>query len=54
MTQLDLYRHSATALARAHRIAAETARRNPYETPEQAERRAQHHEAEANRLERQA
>lgn len=48
---LDLFHHSPKALAQAHRIAADTARRNPYETPEQAERRAQHHEAEANRLE---
>ena len=47
MTQLDLYRHSAPALARAYREAAETARKNPYETPEKSERRAKHYEAEA-------
>lgn len=51
LTQLDLYRHSAPALAVAHRLAAEAARRNPFETPEAGERRAAHHEREAARLE---
>lgn len=52
--QLDLYRHSDAALAQAHRLAAEAARRNPFETPDQAEARARHHEAEAARLEARA
>lgn len=52
MTQLDLYRHSAPALAAAYREAAETARKNPYETPEKSERRAQHYLAEAERIEK--
>lgn len=50
-TQLDLYRHSAMAMAAAHRLAAEAARRNPFESPDAGERRAQYHENEAARLE---
>ncbi|MDC7806408.1 hypothetical protein PQS31_06165 [Luteimonas sp BLCC-B24] len=48
--QLDLVRHGEAALAHAHRIAAETALRNPYETPAACARRAAHHLAEAARL----
>lgn len=48
--QTDLFRHSPQALASAHREAAAAARTNPYETPDAAERRARHHEAEAARL----
>ncbi len=48
--QLDLYRHSPDARAEAYRAAAETARRNPFETPEAAEQRARFYEAEAARL----
>lgn len=44
-------KHSPSAQARAHRIAAEAARRNPYFTPEQGEERAKHYEREAERLE---
>lgn len=50
-TQLDLYRHSAMALAAAHRLAAEAARRNPFETPDQCERRAAYYERQAAQLE---
>lgn len=49
--QRDLFRHSPQALARAHRAAADAARMNPYESPERAEKRAQHHEAAAAELE---
>ena len=50
--QLDLVRHGDAALAKAHREAAETALRNPYESPEACARRAAHHLAEAARHER--
>lgn len=43
--------HSPTALARALRIAADTARRDPYWTPDDGEQRAQQYEREAERLE---
>lgn len=45
-------KYSPSAQARAHRIAAEAARRNPWFTPEQGEERARHYEREAERLER--
>lgn len=44
-------KHSPSAQARAHRIAAEAARRNPWFTPEQGEERAAYYEREAERLE---
>lgn len=47
--QLDLYRHGDAGLAQAFREAAETARRNPFETPDQCELRARHYEQEADR-----
>lgn len=53
-SQPDLFRHSPKAMAEAHREAARTARRNPFEAPEDAERRARHHEDEAARLEAEA
>lgn len=53
MTPRDLFRDSPAAIAQAHRAAAETARRSPFETPEAAERRARWHEAQAEQLERQ-
>jgi hypothetical protein len=53
-TQRDLFRDSPRAMAQAFRVAAESARINPFETPDQAERRAQHYEAEAQRLEQSA
>jgi hypothetical protein len=49
--QLDVFRHSPKAVAQAYRIAAESARRNPFETPDQGEARARYYEAEADRLE---
>ncbi|GAB3744896.1 hypothetical protein [Lysobacter olei] len=49
--QRDLLRESPKALAEAHREAARAARRNPYETPDDAERRARYYEREAERLE---
>lgn len=45
--QLDLYRHGDSGLADAFRKAADTARRNPFETPDQCEARAQHYEQQA-------
>jgi hypothetical protein len=51
--QLDLYRDDPRAVARAHREAAETARRNPFETPDAAEARARYYEAQADAIERQ-
>lgn len=50
-TQLDVFRHSDAALAAAYREAARTARLNPYEPEEKAERRAAHYEAKAEELE---
>lgn len=50
-TQRDLFRHSPQAMARAFRVAAESARTNPFETPEQGERRARYYEAQAQQLE---
>jgi hypothetical protein len=50
-TQLDLYRHTDAAMAEAFRRAAETARNNPFETPDQCERRAAHYEEQAKRCE---
>ncbi len=43
-TQLDLYRHGDTGMAPHYRAAAETARQNPWETPEACEQRARHYE----------
>lgn len=45
--QLDVFRHSDAGMAQAYRQAAEAARRNPWETPEDAEKRARHYEAQA-------
>lgn len=53
-TQRDLFRDSPRAMAHAFRVAAESARTNPYESPDDAERRAQHYLAEAQRLEQSA
>lgn len=50
-TQLDLYRHSDEAMARAYRIAAETARRDPNFTPDEGERRARAYESQAQQYE---
>lgn len=50
--QLDLVRHCDEAKARAYRVAAETALRNPWEPREARERRAAHYLAEAARHER--
>ena len=50
--QLDAFRDQGPALAKAYREAAETARKNPYETPEKSERRAKHYEQEAQRIEK--
>ena len=46
--------HSPSALARAYRVAAETARMDPFWTPEDGERRARQYLAEAEKLERRA
>ena len=43
-TQLDLYRHGDAGMAAHYRAAAETARVNPWETPEACEQRARHYE----------
>lgn len=53
-TQRDLFRDSPRAMAHHFRVAAETERRNPFFTPEQAERRANYYLAEAQRLEQSA
>ena len=45
-----IFRDSAKAQAEAYRVAAETARRNPFETPEAAERRARYYEQQAAQL----
>ena len=52
--QLDVFRHSDAALAAAYREAARTARLNPFEPEEKAERRAAHYEREAEKLEQRA
>lgn len=49
--QLDLIRHSDEALIRANKLAAETARVDPFYTYEERERRANHYLAEAAKLE---
>ena len=46
-TQLDLYTHSDQGLAEAFRAAADAARRNPFETPDQCELRARIYEQQA-------
>lgn len=46
-TQLDLYRHSDDGLAEAFLAAADTARRNPFETPDECEQRARLYEQQA-------
>jgi hypothetical protein len=53
-TQRDLFRDSPRAMAHHFRVAAETERRNPFFTPDQAESRAKFYEAEAQRLEQSA
>lgn len=45
--QLDVFRHSDAGMAQAYLHAAEAARRNPWECPEDAEKRARHYEAQA-------
>lgn len=45
--QLDIIRHSDQGLAEAFRVAADTARRNPFETPDAAEKRARLYEQQA-------
>lgn len=50
--QLDVFRHSDQAQAAAYRMAAETARVDPFWTEEQQEARARFYEQEAERLER--
>lgn len=52
--QPDLLRHAPPELAKAFRAAAESARTNPFETPEQCEARARYYEAEARALEQRA
>lgn len=51
IAQLDLYRHGDAGMAEAFRQAADAARRNPFETPEQREERARHYELQAERHE---
>jgi hypothetical protein len=46
--------HSPSALARAYRVAAETARRDPYWSPSDGEVRAKQYEQEAVRIESRA
>lgn len=45
--QLDVFRHSDAGLAQAYRQAAEAARRNPWEAPDAAEKRARYYEQQA-------
>jgi hypothetical protein len=45
--QPNLFQHSDQAKAQAFRIAADTARRDPFWSPEEGERRAQAYEAQA-------
>jgi hypothetical protein len=52
--QPDLIRNSPPELARAYRLAAETARRDPHFAPHDAEQRARFYEREAERLEKRA
>lgn len=49
--QLDVFRNSPAATARAYRECAETARRDPHWTPEQGEARARYYEQQAEKLE---
>lgn len=49
--QPDLFRNSPGALAKAYRVAADTARVDPHWTPQEGERRAREYENEAARLE---
>lgn len=49
--QPNLFQHSDQAKAHAFRVAAETARRDPYWSPEDGERRAQAYEAQAREIE---
>ena len=49
--QRDLIRENDSALAKAYREAAETALRNPFETPDAAQRRAETYLAIAQRYE---
>lgn len=50
--QLDLIRHSDAAKAHAYRVAADTARVDPFWTEEERAKRAAYYEAEAKRFER--
>lgn len=54
MMQPDLIRNSPPELARAFRVAADTARRDPHFAPDEAERRAAYYEREAERVLREA
>lgn len=49
--QRDIFRDSDAELARANRDAAETALRNPFETPDACRRRYEYHMAEVAKLE---
>lgn len=51
--QLDVFRHSDAAQAAAYRLAAETARVDPFWTDDQRESRVRFYLSEAERLERQ-
>lgn len=53
-TQLDLLRHSPAELARAYRIAADTALANPWLSALERKRRAEYYRGEAERIEREA
>lgn len=48
--QFDLLRHSDAAKANAYRVAADTARVDPFWTEEERAKRAAYYEAEANRF----
>ncbi len=52
--QLDLYTHSDQGIAEAYRVAADTARRNPFETPDRCEQRARLYEQQASEHEARA
>ena len=49
--QTDIFRDTPAAMARVYRIAAETARSNPFMTQDEGEARARYYLREAERLE---
>ena len=49
--QTDIFRDTPEAMARVYRIAAETARSNPFMTQDEGEARARYYLREAERLE---